>query len=395
MPVLFADDMESGQGDWTHEVVTGGFADEWHLSTARNHTGGGDTSWKFGSTGSGDYADLADGALITPPVQLGSVTQISFWHWMDAEDSSYYTGRAYDGGLIEMKVNEAPWVQILPDEGYTHTIREGSQPGPFAEDTPVYSGSFNWTAGTISLAGVTGEAQFRFRFGSDGNSGGEGWYVDDLLISGLSTDNTAPGPPALVSPGDGELVHTSTPQLVVLNATDPDPGTTLTYGYQVFADELLTSLVTATDGVAEGATETAWYVSPPLADGTYYWRAFADDGEERGPCMAAASFTVEGSQGISENQLAVGLRLMGAAPNPGPGATTLRFELGQGGIVKAQVFDLQGRQIRSLESLLPAGVQGLHWDGRDQNGTMVPAGMYLYKVGDRNGQQEGRLLLVR
>ena len=395
MPVILADDMESGQGDWTHEVVTGGFADEWHMSTQRNHTGGGDTSWKFGSTGAGDYADLADGALTTPVMQLGSVTRISFWHWMDAEDSSYYTGRAYDGGLIEMTVGGAPWVQIIPDEGYTHTIREGSQPGPFAEDTPVYSGTFSWTEGTISLEGVTGEARFRFRFGSDGNSGGEGWYVDDLMISGLSTENTAPSAPALVSPTDGELVHTSTPLLVVQNATDPDPGTTLTYGYQVFADELLTSLVTSADGVAEGASETSWYVSPPLADGTYYWRAYADDGEERGQCMAAASFTVEGSQGIAENQLAVGLRLMGAAPNPGPGATTLRFELGQGGIVRARLFDLQGRQIRALESLLPAGVQGLPWDGRDQNGVSVPAGMYLYKVSDLSGQQEGRLLLVR
>ncbi len=395
LPVVFADDIESGQGDWTHHVESSGYNDEWHMSGTRNHTAGGATSWKFGSTGSGDYTGLADGVLETPEVTIGGLTQLAFWHWMDAEDSSYWTGRAYDGGIVEMTVNGTPWGQVLPDEGYTHTIRASSQPGPFAEDTPVYSGSFDWTAGTVTLDGVEGVAQFRFRFGSDGNTGGEGWYIDDVVISSLLSGNQAPGAPALVSPGEGETVHTSVPTLVVSNAVDPDPGDELTYGFQIYADALLTDLVTSTAGVPEGASETAWTVSAPLADGTYFWRAYADDGEEAGLCMPAASFAVEGSQGIAENRLASGLRLLGAAPNPGPGTTTLRFELGQGGLVRASIFDLQGRQVRGLESLLPAGVGGLHWDGRDEHGQPVTAGMYLYRVAGRGGEQEGRFLIVR
>ena len=39
------------------------FTDQWHLSEARNHTSGGSWSWKFGDTGSGNYADLADGVV--------------------------------------------------------------------------------------------------------------------------------------------------------------------------------------------------------------------------------------------------------------------------------------------------------------------------------------------
>ncbi len=63
--------------------------------------------------------------------------------------------------------------------------------------------------------------------------------------------------------------------------------------------------------------------------------------------------------------------------------------------MRASIFDLQGRQVRGLESLLPAGVGGLHWDGRDEHGQAVTAGMYLYRLEGRGGEQEGRLLIVR
>ncbi|MCK4305963.1 MAG: hypothetical protein KAY24_17120 [Candidatus Eisenbacteria sp.] len=395
LPVIFADDMESGVGDWTHQVVTGGFVDEWHQSTQRNHTQGGTTSWKFGDTGSGGYANLSDGALLTPAIPVGTIAQISFWHWMDAEESGSYPGRAYDGGLIEVSVDGSPWEQVTPEAGYTHTIRTGSNPGPFPAGTPVFSGSFDWRQDTVALEGFSGTAQFRFRFGSDGSDTREGWYVDDVEVVGLSTDNLPPSAPALVSPVNGEIVHTSVPTLTVENAIDPNPGSVLTYGFRVFADPLITDLVAAVDGVEEGTTTTAWTVSPPLADGTYYWQSYAFDGIERGPCMAVAYFVVEGSQAVGEVTVAAGLKLLGASPNPAPGASTLRFQLGQSGIVRGGIFDLQGRRVRTLSSSFCAGVQGFEWDGRDERGHAVPAGVYLYTLRGQEGERSGRMLLVR
>ncbi len=66
----FADDMEAGEGTWTHAIVTPSFTDQWHLSSQRNHTAGGSHSWKFGDTGAGDYANLADGALETEAIEI-------------------------------------------------------------------------------------------------------------------------------------------------------------------------------------------------------------------------------------------------------------------------------------------------------------------------------------
>lgn len=395
MPVLFSDTMESGVGSWTHLVVTSGFVDQWHRSTTRNHTAGGSYSWKFGDSGTGNYANMGDGALVTPPITIGASARLTFWHWMYAEESSYYQGRAYDGGLIEMSRNGGAWTQVTPEAGYTHTIRTGSQPGPFSAGTPVFSGSFDWRQDAVVIEDQAGSVQFRFRFGSDGATAREGWYVDDVVVSGVAGGNTPPTAPILLSPLDGAHVGTPTPELAVTNATDPDPGTTLTYGFRVYGDALQTNLVAQGNGVVEGAGSTSWIVTPALPNGTYYWRAFADDGQERGPMMPAARIVIEAGQGVPEGPMATGLRLLGITPNPTHGAATFRFSLGDGGTVRSVIYDLQGRRVRELSGRFASGVQSLVWDGCDDAGRPVAGGVYLYRLGDGHGTQPGRILIVR
>ncbi len=394
LPVIFSDAMETGPGGWTHEAGSG-YVDQWHLSTQRNHTAGGAQSWKFGATGTGAYANLADGRLQTPSFPLGAMTQITFWHWIQAEQSGAYPGRAYDGGLLELSVDGGAWQQIAPDGGYTHTIRTGSQPGALPEGTPVFSGSFEWRPETVTLIGLSGDAQLRFRFCSDGNTGGEGWYIDDIDIVGVSGTNLPPTAPALCGPALGATLPTPVPALTVYNASDPNPGTQLTYGFQVFGDALLTDLIAAVDGVSEGQGTTAWQVTPPLANGTYYWRAYAFDGQERGPCMDLAWFVVEASQGVDETAWARGLELLGARPNPAPGAAALRFAIGGAGQVRAEIFDPQGRRVRELGGRFAAGQHALLWDGLDAQGRAVPAGVYLYVLKAGEQDRSGRLLRVR
>ncbi len=185
IPAVFDDDVESGEGAWTHEVVTGGYVDEWHRSSQRNNTPGGTWSWKFGDTGGGNYTDLADGALITEPFELDGESSLTFWHWIDAENSGSYPVQAYDGGLLEISVDGGAWTQITPVDGYTHTVRHGdSQACPFPEGTPFYSGTYGWRQAEVDLTGTVGTAQVRFRFGSDGAITQEGWYIDDVQVLG-------------------------------------------------------------------------------------------------------------------------------------------------------------------------------------------------------------------
>jgi len=180
----FWDDIEGGEGGWSHYAESGGFVDQWHRSEQRNATPSGSWSWKQGDAGSGDYANLCDGCLVTETVSLADTTVLRFNHWMEAETSSAYPDYCYDGGRVEISVNGGAFAPIAPDGGYPYLIRAGGTPGPFPAETSVYSGSFGWTPAVFTLTDLSGTAQFRFRFGSDGAEAREGWYLDDVEVSG-------------------------------------------------------------------------------------------------------------------------------------------------------------------------------------------------------------------
>ncbi len=211
MPPAFEDDMEEGVGGWTHIEVTGGYVDQWHQSTTRNHTLGGSTSWKFGDTGVGNYADMADGALMTELISVSGSAVITFWHWMSAEVNGSNPDYAYDGGLLEMSINQGSWEQVTSENGYTHLIDASSQPGSLPENTPVFSGDFAWTQDQIILTDIDGTVRLRFRFASDGNTNQEGWYVDDLSLVSDSP-----------SPANGEPIELI-PTRVALYQNTPNP----------------------------------------------------------------------------------------------------------------------------------------------------------------------------
>lgn len=183
--VSYEDHMESGQGAWQHYPAASAYGDQWHLSTQRNNTAGGTTSWKCGATGTGNYANLLDAALESPEFAVGTAASVSFWHWIDAEDSATYPGTGYDGGFVEVSVEGGAWQQITPVGGYSHTARAGAQ-SPYTAGTPFFSGTHGWEEVVLDLAAFEGyDLKLRFRFGSDGNTGGEGWYIDDVVMTEL------------------------------------------------------------------------------------------------------------------------------------------------------------------------------------------------------------------
>lgn len=188
----FWDDIEAGEGGWTHAIGSTGFVDQWHRSQERDHSPEGTWSWKQGDTGAGTYANLCHGCLVTEAVPLAATTRLRFWHWMQAETSSAYAGYAYDGGLVEVSLDGGPWTAISPAGGYPYRIRAGGTPGPFPAETPVYSGTFDWSLAEFTLEELTaGSARFRFCFGSDGADALEGWHIDDVEVSGSGAGASA------------------------------------------------------------------------------------------------------------------------------------------------------------------------------------------------------------
>jgi len=84
-------------------------------------------------------------------------------------------------------------------------------------------------------------------------------------------------------------------------------------------------------------------------------------------------------------------------PNPFNPSSSLRFTLAAAGHVNLDVYDLQGRRIRSLlDAPRPAGAQQLEWDGRDGRGMAVASGVYLSRLTvDGVPVDSRRLLLIK
>jgi hypothetical protein len=196
---IFADAMEAGGAAWNHYAGPGGtWTDQWHLETYRNHTVAGTTSWKCGGAGSGQYGSLLYACLETATFELPPEATLSFWNWMDAETSSAHAGYCYDGGRLEISTDGGTnWQVLTPAGGYPYRIRAGGTPGPFAAETPVWSGTHDWQEVTVDLSAYAGSVKLRWSFGSDGAVGREGWYVDDVKVSttapAAAGDETAAG----------------------------------------------------------------------------------------------------------------------------------------------------------------------------------------------------------
>lgn len=75
-------------------------------------------------------------------------------------------------------------------------------------------------------------------------------------------------------------------------------------------------------------------------------------------------------------------RLYAPFPNP-PGAagTTFRFDLAHGSTVRLEAFDVAGRRVAGLSrATLPGGVHAVRWDGRDDTGRALGAGVYFVRL---------------
>jgi hypothetical protein len=83
-------------------------------------------------------------------------------------------------------------------------------------------------------------------------------------------------------------------------------------------------------------------------------------------------------------------------PNPFSGSTTIRFHLPVRNEVELSVFDIGGRRLQTLASgTLEAGDYTVHWDGRDETGEKVAAGIYFYRLEGSEVDETRKMVVLR
>lgn len=86
---------------------------------------------------------------------------------------------------------------------------------------------------------------------------------------------------------------------------------------------------------------------------------------------------------------------LAAAPNPFNAQVELRFALPEGGWYELDIHDAAGRLVRRFAGLGQAGLNNLHWDGRDDAGRSAASGAYHFRVRAGGREEAGKMMLLK
>ena len=84
------------------------------------------------------------------------------------------------------------------------------------------------------------------------------------------------------------------------------------------------------------------------------------------------------------------------APNPVLGSSTIAWTNPVAGRVRLALYDAAGRRVRTLtDSWMTAGTHERSWAGEDEQGRLLPPGIYLLEMDSPSGRQTRRAVLLR
>lgn len=183
----FADDVESGEGGWTHY----GTHNYWHIDDFRQHSG--NHSWYCGLP-QRVYSNNTDATLESPTFIVPEDAELSFWAYFDV------TIYGSDGLFIEV-LDDGDWrvVDYLGSGGALGSLLF----------------MCNWAEHTYDVSSLPpgSTSQVRFRLVTDESDYEEGFYLDDVAI----------GSPEGTTVAVGETPLTLAPAVGVLSPTAPNP----------------------------------------------------------------------------------------------------------------------------------------------------------------------------
>jgi hypothetical protein len=85
-----------------------------------------------------------------------------------------------------------------------------------------------------------------------------------------------------------------------------------------------------------------------------------------------------------------------AYPNPFKGLSNIAWSVKTAGDVNLKVYDASGRVVRNLvQSQMKPGRYSVTWNGKANDGRMVSAGIYFYKLETASGKLEQKVILTR
>jgi hypothetical protein len=83
-------------------------------------------------------------------------------------------------------------------------------------------------------------------------------------------------------------------------------------------------------------------------------------------------------------------------PNPFNPTTTIKYQLPQVSDVKLVIYNVLGQKVRTLvNNRIEAGYHSVVWDGRNELGSAVASGIYIYRFEAGDFQKTMKLMLLK
>ncbi len=187
--IVFFDDIEGDVSDWTLPAAPVG-TNTWQQSTLRAFEG---TSWR-----SIDSDVSSDQYLVSPAITLPSAAEVpiamAYWNFQSMEANNGTNPDAcWDGGLLEVSTDggatftQIPGTDLLRDPYNGNITNNAASPisglDAWCANAGVAASGDQTDIPVVSLDALAGQTvQFRFRMGTDGNTGDEGWYIDNVTV---------------------------------------------------------------------------------------------------------------------------------------------------------------------------------------------------------------------
>ncbi len=205
--------------------------------------------------------------------------------------------------------------------------------------------------------------------------------------------DVAPPQVTLTSPNGGEDWQDGTTQNITWVATDNAGVTSIDLAYSLdggasYPYSIATGL---------GNTGTYAWVIPDTASTTARVQVTAHDAAGHSASDASdGNFEIDNPLSGIAQALLGSHEVLGVYPNPARGqGTHVLYRLKREGNAELDVFDAGGRLVRRLDSgSVSAGLHSLDWDGRDDAGAPLAAGIYLVRLVRDSGAPATRRFVI-
>lgn len=147
----------------------------------------------------------------------------------------------------------------------------------------------------------------------------------------------------------------------------------------------------------ENITTTSYMANALPTGAPIYWRVRSKNAQGLYSAYSEAErFTPNTPTGVEETVIPTEFALGQNYPNPFNPATVINFDLPQEVYVTIKIYDMLGREVKTLiADTKAAGSYSVQWAGDNNSGSTVSAGTYLYRIAAGNFVQTRKMVYLK